>query len=112
VSKPWALKAAPGVTLQTHGLTHKLENILKIASLCRDTVDMYVSASEAEGFGSGLSEDLILAHPLMQEELRRQREDARELAAFMGNHAAADILKKRWRDQAKSNIGLRVERRD
>jgi uncharacterized protein YjaG (DUF416 family) len=85
----------------------KFESVLEVASLCRDTVDMYVSAGNNEVLENGTTEDLIVAHPLMQEELRRQREDARALASLTEFDTAKDVLKQRWRDQAQSNIGLR-----
>lgn len=80
-----------------------LEDIVEIASLCRDTVDIYISASEPI---HSLLEEQILAHPVMQEELKRQRDDARELLNISMCQEAVDAFKKRWRCPPRSNIGL------
>lgn len=85
---------------------HNVESIEKIASLCLDTVDMYVSGCGSEPFERAISSDQIVVHPLMQEELRRQREDALELVSHMTAPMATNTLRERWRDQAKSNLGL------
>lgn len=85
---------------------HDVESIAEIASLCRDTIDMYVSGRGSELFETVMSSEQIMIHPLMQEELRRQREDALELVSPTTSPLATNTLRKRWRDQATSNLGL------
>lgn len=85
-----------------------VELVVRVASLCRDTVDIYVGelASEAEGQFAHLDpghEQQILKHPFMQAELRRQREDLDLLA---NSRWSPDDLAARWREPACSNIGI------
>ncbi len=48
---------------------------IEVASLARDTVDLYVQEIENLDPNDGGLEDAIRCHPLMQAELRRQRDD-------------------------------------
>jgi uncharacterized protein YjaG (DUF416 family) len=79
---------------------------IEIASLSRDTVDMYVQAREHLDPSDTALEKKILFHRLMQVELRRQRDDLRMLASTPWSPEAARRLKDAWRDPPLSNIGL------
>lgn len=54
---------------------------VEIASLARDSVDMYIQVIEHLDPSDTELERKILRHPLMQAELRRQREDVRQLSS-------------------------------
>jgi len=79
---------------------------VEIASLSRDTVDMYIQAIEHLEPSDPALEKKILLHRLMQAELRRQRDDLRMLGSTPWTAAEARRLKDAWRDPAVSNIGL------
>lgn len=75
---------------------------LEIASLSRDTVDMFVQELEEMQANSPSLEEQIRLHPLMQAELERQNGDldALEAGANIGE------LKLKWKSPTISNIGL------
>lgn len=79
--------------------------VAEAASLCRDTVDMYAQELESMDANAPDLEARILAHPLMQRELARQRSDIERLS---GSGATADVkaLESDWRSPRTSNIGL------
>jgi len=79
---------------------------VEIASLSRDTVDMYVRVTEHLDPSDAALEKKILLHRLMQAELRRQRDDLRTLASTPWTPAEVRRLKEAWRDPAVSNVGL------
>jgi uncharacterized protein len=83
-----------------------LDFAVEIASLARDTVDMYVQAIEHLDPSDTALEKRILLHRLMQEELRRQRDDLRMLATIPWTPAEARRMKDACRDPVVSNIGL------
>lgn len=77
------------------------------ASLACDTVDMYVQEYENMDSDDPAFENLILKHPLMQDELRRQREDIGLLKKTdLSDGASLAALKIKWREQKQSNIGF------
>lgn len=84
-----------------------ISKVVEIASLCRDTVDMYVQEVENLGPDDPRREEKILEHHLMQEELARQCNDielVRSIRIF--DRAAVDKIAVQRQDQGKSNICL------
>jgi uncharacterized protein YjaG (DUF416 family) len=79
--------------------------IAEAASLCRDTVDMYTQELESMNANAPDLEARILAHPLMQRELARQRGDIERLS---DSGATLDVksLESDWRSPPTSNIDL------
>lgn len=82
------------------------EVVIEIASLCRDTVDMYIQDREALDLNDAALEEKILLHRLMQAELQRQREDLRILAGTPWSSAEASLRKEAWRAPKVGNLGL------
>jgi uncharacterized protein YjaG (DUF416 family) len=76
------------------------------AELCVDTVDMYVQDTGAMNPRDPFLEDKILQHPLMQNELKRQREDLAMLALMHDVRTHVSQLEARWRRPSVSNLGL------
>jgi uncharacterized protein YjaG (DUF416 family) len=62
---------------------------LDVASLARDTVDMFVQGLLNLNPNASEFEETILRHPLMQTELRRQKED---LNALMSSHEDREMM--------------------
>lgn len=83
-----------------------VELISQIASLCRDSVDMYVQSTGMIAPSSLDREVQIIHHPLMQHELRRQREELSRLASLDWSPATIKQLTAEWRNTKRSNIGL------
>lgn len=79
---------------------------VEIASLSRDTVDMYVQVIEHLDPSDAALEKKILVHRLMQAELRRQRDDLRLLGATPWSPTEARRLKDAWRNPMVSSTGL------
>ncbi len=103
-----ALDAAVGCALVLELLIgDDSSKVLEGASQTIDTVDMYVQELEQLVPQDPLRERKILRHPLMQDELKRQREDLDVLSQvdWSQQHVVADLAR-RWRRPAISNIGL------
>ncbi len=103
-----ALDAASSVMLILELLEgHSIARILEVASLSRDTVDMYLQELENMEPNDPMLEEKILNHPLMQRELKQQREDL-ELLKSIDLLDKEEILKLKnlWREPKKSNIDL------
>lgn len=62
---------------------------VEVASLARDTVDLYVQEIENLDPNDRGLEDAIRRHPLMQAELRRQRDDLNFLERWTGSRSDA-----------------------
>lgn len=62
---------------------------VEVASLARDTVDLYVQEIENLGPNARGLEETIRRHPLMQAELGRQREDLAYLERWAGSRSDA-----------------------
>jgi len=62
---------------------------VEVASLARDTVDLYVQEIESLDPNDRGLEDAIRRHPLMQAELRRQRDDLAYLERWTGSRRDA-----------------------
>lgn len=79
---------------------------VEIASMARDTVDMYVQVIDHLDPSDPALESKILVHRLMQAELRRQRDDLHQLTSGPWTPTAAGVLRATWRNPVVSNIGL------
>ncbi len=79
--------------------------IAELASLSRDTIDMYVQSTLAEGPITPEAEARILVHPLMQAELRQQKSDLDHLKRLsdIGPSALAAL---RLRIRGRRSIGI------
>lgn len=86
--------------------TRDVAIVADIASLCRDTVDMYVQEVAAMPSNAPDLEERILAHPLMQRELARQSEDLRYLERFAASADEVAELARRWRSPRHGNLDL------
>ncbi|MCG8422126.1 MAG: YjaG family protein [Proteobacteria bacterium] len=82
-----------------------VNSVAEAASLCRDTVDMYIQELESMDANAPDLEARILAHPLMQRELARQRGDIERLSEYVET-LDVESLKSDWRSPSTSNIGL------
>jgi uncharacterized protein len=80
------------------------KKVIEGASLARDTVDMYVQELEFLHPQDPKLEEKILRHPLMQRELKRQREDFDLLEKVDLSGSTIEDLARRWRKPATSNI--------
>jgi uncharacterized protein len=80
--------------------------VAQTASLCRDTVDMYVQEKEGMDSQDPDLEAQILRHPLMQRELERQRLDLQRAAALASGQETLERLRGEWRQPKKSNLDL------
>jgi uncharacterized protein YjaG (DUF416 family) len=80
-------------------------NPVEVASLARDTVDLYVQEIENLDPNDRGLEDAIRRHPLMQAELRRQRDDLAYLERWTGSQRdAARQLRARGGDAAIGSL--------
>lgn len=79
-----------------------IERVVEVASYARDTVDMYVQEIEGMPPGALDLEERICRHPLMQKELKSQREALEAIAAGISSEEA----ERRWRSRERSNIEL------
>ena len=78
---------------------------VEVASLARDTVDLYVQEIENLNPNDRGLEDAIRRHPLMQAELRRQRDDLTYLEHWTGlPRDAAQQLRARGVDTASGSL--------
>ena len=79
-----------------------VERVVEVASYARDTVDMYVQEIEEMPPGILDLEERIRQHPLMQSELKNQREALEAIATGILPEAAQRL----WRSPERSNIEL------
>lgn len=101
-----ALDAAVTAALVLEFIKHSdSEKVIEAASLAHDTVDMFVQEREDWDPQDPDLERKILSHPLMQRELRRQREDLDFLEGMDWRSARVADLTRRWRD-SRSNIDV------
>ena len=83
------------------------DKIIEVASLARDTVDMYVQELEDMAPNDPNLEKMILEHPLMQQELKRQRQDIELLKDLeVSDVSIYEEVKKNWYRTKTSNIEL------
>ncbi len=80
-------------------------HVVDIASLARDTVDMYIQEHEGMAPNDPLLERRILEHPLMQKELQRQAHDLIVLRNMAWSPQSISSLQVAWRAPIRSNIG-------
>lgn len=96
--------ASAGLTLELM-IDDDARHVVDIASLARDTVDMYIQEHEGMAPNDPLLERRILEHPLMQQELQRQAHDLVVLSNMVWSQQNASALQRAWRAPARSNIG-------
>lgn len=78
-----------------------------VASLARDTVDMYVQQKDHLDYADPEFEQKIAAHPLMIRELRKQREDLEELrTATALDREFLEKIRHSSNNQGRSNIDV------
>jgi hypothetical protein len=80
-----------------------LGRLVGVPQLSTDTVDLVVQERENMDPGDPVLEQRILEHPLMQQELVRQRRDLAEAAVIPSGNEAA-LLAFRIRAQNESNL--------
>ncbi len=81
--------------------------VVEIASFARDTVDMYVQELESMEFYGAELEEKILKHPLMQAELKSQRETIESILAIKEfDLEKISYLESIWKQPKTSNIGF------
>ena len=99
-----ALDAASAVTLLLDLIRDGDSTLaVDIATLSRDTVDMYVQELEQMPANSPGLEDRIRLHPLMQVEIERQYNDIEQLSLGVTPAEA----KQKWRMPELGSIGLK-----
>lgn len=103
-----SLDAAVAVSLLMKAFSNgKTNTIVEAASLARDSIDMYVQELEQMDQNDPNIETKILNHELMQNELKRQREDIAFLKALDDDISLSmTIAKKKWFDRQGSCLGL------
>jgi uncharacterized protein len=103
-----ALDSAVTVTLLLEFiLNDSIDKVTEVASLARDTVDMYVQELENMAPDDPNLEKKILEHRLMQKELKRQREDIETLKRIdLSDKVTYEDVKKKWHRVKTSNIEL------
>lgn len=85
-------------------LDNDCQKVVEAASLARDTVDMYVQGAEDIHPHDPDLESRILQHPLMQRELKRQREDLDLIESSDLSGDTVEMMGHRWRHPTTSNI--------
>lgn len=81
------------------------DEMVAVASLARDTVDMYVQEAESMPPQAPDLEERIRLHPLMQAELQHQADLLSELSEGTGQRNFSAFMS-RYKTAAMSNIGL------
>ncbi|WP_338863650.1 DUF416 family protein [Myxococcus stipitatus] len=79
------------------------KKVMEGASLARDTVDMHVQALENLDPRDSELEQKIFRHPLMQRELKHQREDLEMLERMDLSRRDIEALARRWRSPVASD---------
>jgi uncharacterized protein len=95
-----ALNAALSIALLMKFVVDRdVDHVVEIASLARDTADLYVQHVSAIKIITSTSEDSIQNHPLLQKELGRQQLDLEFLTSVLTEEAAqfVPILRERAR---------------
>lgn len=83
------------------------DTIIEGVTLIRDSVDMYVQELENMVPNDPELEIKVLNHELMQQELKRQREDIEFLSVLNEDIGLAmTIVKEKWFDKEESCLGL------
>lgn len=82
-----------------------VKKITEVASLCRDTVDMYIQEIEKIESYNAETEKRILEHPLMQRELKRLNEDFEKISKLI-KQEDFEKYERECRLNIKSNIDL------
>jgi len=82
--------------------TRDVEHAVSIASLARDTVDMYVQELEDMPPNAPDLEERIRLHGLMQNELQAQQDDLARISGMFDKQ----LLRDEFRNKGKSNIAV------
>ncbi|KAF1707866.1 hypothetical protein CSC73_11160 [Pseudoxanthomonas sacheonensis] len=101
-----ALDAATAIAITLDALEKPLENqLVDVASLARDSVDLYVQERANLDPNDPLLEEKILKSDLMQAELRAQRESILMLESLSETRdLAARHLRERWSNLRKGSL--------
>lgn len=106
-----ALDAAVAISLLMKAFSdQQTDTIVEAVTLVIDSVDMYVQELEDMDPANPDLEENILGHELMQNELRRQREDL-EFLSILDDDASASMMavKNRWFDREESCLALMTD---
>lgn len=103
-----ALDAAIAISLLMKAFTINETNIIvEATTLIRDSVDMYVQEIENMDPNDPNLEKRILCHELMQNELKKQKEDILYLSKLENEQVPSMIdIKNKWFDRKDSCLGL------
>lgn len=103
-----ALDAAMSISLLMKAFVQKDTHlIVDIATLARDSVDMYVQDIDNLDSNDSDIEQKIFSHNLMQNELKQQRLDLEYLATLSNEiQLVTSEIKKRWFNKYESCLGL------
>lgn len=106
-----ALDAASSASILVDAMSHLDQTkFVEVASLGRDSVDLYVQQVENMDPNHPGLEELILAHPLMQKELGTQTESLDLLADLEGDHRSlVRTLRKKWANLKEGCLGITIE---
>jgi hypothetical protein len=85
-------------------LDGSLDHIVNISTLATDSVDLYLAHLEPGLVTTKDSEDWIASHPLMQQELQREKEDIKFLATLPDHFDHETISALRARSSSQPSI--------
>ncbi len=106
-----ALDAASAIALLMEFISSpKVDFVIEIASLARDSVDMYVQEIEDMNPNDPALENKILEHPLMQQELNNQRADLEFLQSLDETQSGTymSVIKK-WFNTNQSCLAIKKQ---
>lgn len=103
-----ALDASVAISLLMKAFSDgQTDTIVEAVTLIRDSVDMYVQELENMASSDPDLESKILNHALMQQELKRQREDIEFLSSLNEElDFSMAVLKEKWFGKEESCLGL------
>jgi uncharacterized protein YjaG (DUF416 family) len=101
----YALNAALAMSdIVEFTLDGRSDHIAYVSTLARDSVDLYLSSLEPSVVSSSEKDKMIAAHPLMQQEQRREEEDVRFLSDLPEPFDAKTISVLRARASSQSSL--------
>lgn len=101
----YALNAALAMSdIVEFTLDGRSDHIAYVSTLARDSVDLYLSSLEPSVVSSSEKDKMIAAHPLMQQEQRREGEDVRFLSDLPEPFDAKTISVLRARASSQSSL--------
>jgi hypothetical protein len=101
-----ALDAALSVANLMH-ILNKFETakVLEVAEAAYDTVELFVSQTDTASVVTAEDKKRVLGHPLVQSELRHQREHLELLSSLDGEFSAHESLfRNRWKNQKELSL--------